>query len=102
MGPIPYNLATSKDDIAWPPPLYKPVPTEAAWESLSHLLTLDFVRLEADALFEVIELLFRSEVDLDCLIIISMLPKPVVWHLARNRWWLALITTADNLNSSFV
>ena len=94
---------TSKDDIAWPPLLYKPVPTEAAWESLSHLLTLDFVLLEAGALFEVLELLiFRSVVDLDCLIMIYMLPQLVVWHLARNWRRLALITTADNLNSSFV
>jgi hypothetical protein len=48
-------LAASQDEVARPPGLYKSIPSQAGGEGLSHLLALNLVRLEADALFQCLE-----------------------------------------------
>ena len=72
----------------------------AARESVSHLLTLDFVRLEADTAFEALKSwVICPVVDLN-LLIINLLLQPVMWHVASNWRRLTLVASVGDLDGS--
>jgi len=62
---------------------------------------MDFVRLEADTAFEGPESwALCPVVDLNLLVVVSLLLQPVMWHVASNRRWLTPVAAADDLDAS--
>ena len=39
-------------------------------------------------------------VDFNLLVVVSLLPQPVTWHVASNRRWLTMVAAADDLDAS--
>jgi len=81
--------------------MYESVPSQAVRQRLSRLLTLDFVRPEADTAFEGPQSwVLCPVVDFNLLVVLGLLPQSVTWHVASNRRWLTTVAAADGLDAS--
>ena len=105
LGPVPDLQSRGQDDITWLPGLHEVYPPEATRKHFSYLLTLEFIRLQSDSLFEGLEKgVFGSVVNLYLFIVVGRLlcnrAKPVVRRFSGNRGRLSLVATADDLDAS--
>ena len=101
LGPVVQSRG--QDEITWLPGLHEAFPPTR--KHLSYLLTLDFIRLQADSLFGGLEKgVFGSVVNLYLFIVVGRLlcnrEEPVVGHFPGDRGRLSLVATADDLDAS--